>query len=157
MVENPEQRFWSKVHFEDDCLIWDGSCDDAGYGQFMYTKAHIWAYEHYVGPVPSGKELDHRCRRRNCVNFVLCLEPVTHLVNLLRGNTLAAKYTAQTSCKRGHPYTEENTRWTHGGVWRVCRQCNREFQQEWRDRRASKRATPTAVPERPPQPGLFDA
>jgi hypothetical protein len=30
--------------------------------------AHRVSYEHYVGPIPKGLEIDHLCRVRHCVN-----------------------------------------------------------------------------------------
>lgn len=47
--------------------------------------AHRAMYEQEVGPITEGLELDHLCRQTMCVN-PSHLEPVTHAVNLRRGN-----------------------------------------------------------------------
>jgi hypothetical protein len=45
--------------------------------------AHRWAYEHFVGPIPEGLEIDHGCFVHACVNPGH-LEPVTHQENVRR-------------------------------------------------------------------------
>jgi hypothetical protein len=45
--------------------------------------AHRWAYEHFIGPIPAGLEIDHLCRVRHCVNPAH-LEPVTKSENRRR-------------------------------------------------------------------------
>lgn len=42
-----------------------------GYGLFNPGKtqrAHRWSYERFVGPIPDGLGVRHRCDRRSCVN-----------------------------------------------------------------------------------------
>lgn len=89
---NAEERFWAKVDRRDggDCWPWLGTTTSTGYGLFGVPRedrtvgAHRYAYELVVGPIPTGLELDHLCRVRNCVNPAH-LEPVTHAENLRRG------------------------------------------------------------------------
>lgn len=93
--EDPEERFWPKVHLEDTifpengCMLWTGAKSD-GYGIFWAegrnVPAHRWVYERFYGPIPEGLQPDHLCRVRHCVN-PNHLEPVTQKVNLNRGNT----------------------------------------------------------------------
>ena len=57
-------------------------------GSRRSTGLHRVVYEHRVGPIPKGLDLDHvkarGCRSRACVNPAH-LEPVTTRVNVLRG------------------------------------------------------------------------
>jgi hypothetical protein len=78
---------------ESGCMIWLGGLDKGGYGQFHCTKgsnvkkmAHRASYEHFIGPVPEGMDLDHLCRVRCCVNPDH-LEPVSRKENVRRGET----------------------------------------------------------------------
>jgi hypothetical protein len=77
-------------------------------GSRIPDGAHRASYRLFVAPIPEELELDHLCRNRSCVH-PFYLEPITHRENLMRGDTIAARYAAQTHCKHGHPKTPENT------------------------------------------------
>lgn len=79
-------RLLERIHRVGDCwLVGDGP----GYAYFYLDgksqRAHIVAYEHYVGPVPVGRRLDHTCHRKRCIN-PRHLEPVTHQENCRRAS-----------------------------------------------------------------------
>lgn len=99
-----EPRFWAKVTKTDDCWIWTGHRATNGYGRFRKNQespnegAHRISYELLVGPVPAGLDLDHLCRRRECVRPEH-LEPVTRSENLRRGLTGQREATV---CRQGH-------------------------------------------------------
>ncbi|MDQ3573658.1 MAG: HNH endonuclease [Actinomycetota bacterium] len=110
----PSERFFAKVEKTPTCWLWTASLDGCGYGLFRPSskrtvRAHRWAYEHIVGAIPDGLELDHLCRVRNCVNPAH-LEPVTFRENQRRA--------WKSHCLRGHEFTDENTHWV-----RVCKAC----------------------------------
>jgi hypothetical protein len=93
-----EARFWQKVSKNGPvpdyaphlgpCWLWTGGLDGKGYGQFglggKHVRAHRFAYELLVKPIPAGLDLDHLCRVITCVNPAH-LEPVTRQVNRQRG------------------------------------------------------------------------
>lgn len=135
----PAQRFARLVSTTPDangCLNWIGATNgSAGYGIFHgsddlnslgYRKlvlAHRYAYEHPpsgVFKIPAGLVVDHLCRNRLCVNRDH-MELVTDRVNILRGTSPSAKQARQTHCKRGHEFSESNTR--INGRKRCCRIC----------------------------------
>lgn len=75
--------------YSSPCWIWKGHLDKNGYGRISYRKcssklAHIAMYEQSIGLVPEGRELDHLCRVRSCIN-PNHLEPVSNAVNVQRG------------------------------------------------------------------------
>lgn len=131
-------RFWEKVSVgsPDECWEWTAGTYSNGYGLFFVehspkrrnAMAHRVAYELSVGPIPDGLVIDHLCRNRACVNPDH-LEPVTHRVNLLRGEGLTAIHAAQTHCAHGHEYTPSNTYVRPGGT-RECRTCVRQRARE---------------------------
>lgn len=114
---------------EKGCWIWHQFIDEVskgcnGYGQVSFGnrrnhKVHKLVWEHFNGPVPEGKELDHLCRVRACWN-PRHLEAVTHKVNMERGDRAT-----RTHCPVGHPYDSTNT-YTDSRNQRRCRTCNRE-------------------------------
>lgn len=113
----------------DGCWQFTGALTSYGYSQVRLgtgrpcALGHRVAYEALIGPVPDGLELDHLCRNRACVNPAH-LEPVTHQVNLLRGQTINASKAQQTHCVNGHEFTADNTRIYRDGT-RRCRACDR--------------------------------
>ena len=85
VVERIERRIKKT---ENGCWIYTGGLTRLGYGQVRskgrMRSTHQVMFEHFVGPVPDGKELDHLCRTRPCCRPDH-LEPVTHRENCLRG------------------------------------------------------------------------
>lgn len=116
-----EERFMSKVDSSGDCWLWTSPLSLGGYATFAVgrkgQRAHRWAYEHWVGPIPKGLQIDHICRVRHCVNPEH-LRPVTP-----QGNS---QYRAEqvTHCPKGHEYSPENTYISNGS--RICKTCNRD-------------------------------
>ena len=161
LTNTPEKRFWAKVNKNGPvpdyrpnlgpCWLWIGAGSGKGYRRFWINqhtvRAHRFAYEILVGPIPAGLELDHLCRIRHCVNPAH-LEPVPGQVNTLRGISPSAQNAKKTRCPKGHPYDEENTRLYRGR--RYCRACSQA-----RDaaRHLRHQPTPTHRPGRPVLPG----
>lgn len=85
------ERFDQKwrVDAESGCWIWEASHKTDGYGLISvnskWKAAHRIAWELYVGPIPEGILIDHKCRRKSCVN-PNHLEPVTLAENNRRGS-----------------------------------------------------------------------
>ena len=77
------------------CLLWLGAIGTSGYGKTSYRKKHLSAhraaYEAFVGQIPLGMHVCHRC------DVPLCINPAhlflgTHAENMLdrdhKGRTL---------------------------------------------------------------------
>lgn len=125
---DPWVRFLRFVEVRDDgCWTWTGTT--AGTTQkrptFRATTrstdakvyAFRWAYEHEVGPIPDGLDLDHTCKRFWCVNPAHG-EPVVHAENMRRARLAV--------CRAGlHDLTDPaNCRWDAKGQRRGCAICN---------------------------------
>jgi hypothetical protein len=121
-----EDIFWARVAVRGagECWPWIGvlsaqGSQRGGYGVMpmgirgVRVAAHRFAYELLIGPIPPGVEIDHTCHNdsecagrgadcphRRCVNPAH-LEPVTHAVNIQRGNHRQKG----THCSKGHPFT----------------------------------------------------
>jgi hypothetical protein len=155
MDRTPEARFWAKVdqHGPDgihsqtgenlgSCWLWTAARVGNGYGLFSVdrrlVRAHRFAYELLVGPIPEELDLDHLCRVRHCVRPTH-LEPVTRRENLRRGvgvMATVARHAAKTHCTRGHEYSPQNTYVDPRGN-RQCRTCRLAH---WAAYRSRKRA-----------------
>lgn len=162
---DPVARFWVYCPPGQDpatCWDWQGTTTSSlrkGAKQLVYgtiavtregrqrhERAHRFAYELLVGPIPAGLQLDHLCRNTLCVNPAH-LEPVTNRENTMRGTVAEVnreRFRNQTHCrKRGHPLPPRKP----GGKQRSCDEC-RELRKDERnrlrrDRRAARRSTPS--------------
>lgn len=127
------------------CWEWPGATNGVGYGVVgrggksgSNCYVHRVVYEHLVGQIPAGLVLDHLCRNRICANPAH-LQPVTHQVNLTRGEGPSGANARKTKCPQGHPYDLMNTYYEPGGA-RKCRACAREYQRALRLRRKGSAA-----------------
>ncbi len=135
----------------DGCWFWTGTISNAGYGTMKvfggYALAHRLSYELFVGPIPDGLVIDHKCDNRPCVNFKH-LKPATYQENILRGKGLAAQNAQKTHCPKNHLLSGPNLRIYSGR--RVCHTCSVASQRLGRRQRG--------VPERssdPPSAGAL--
>lgn len=140
------EKFESKISPEpmSGCWLWAGSDDGRrGYGRFRNVngtrQAHRISYEMYVGPIPAGLEIDHKCKNPSCVN-PQHLRPVTREENMatadkrglaLGGPANGRRNRAKTHCAHGHAYTPENTIAAKNGTARGCKTCHRNNQREY--------------------------
>lgn len=121
------------------CWLWTGSRNVWGYGRISLPRssrsrsrvilAHRFLYEQTHGAVPDGHVLDHRCFVRPCVNPAH-LSAVSNHENCQRRDPLRVK----TRCKRGHPFSPDNTYFTPGRLHRVCIECRKVTQARYTER-----------------------
>jgi hypothetical protein len=130
-----EDRFWEKVDKRgvEDCWLWTGS-NDTRYGQIWFRgkalKASRVAWELTRGPIPPGMQVCHTCDNPPCVNpSHLWLGTMSDNIRdavckgRVKPSGAAGWQKTKTHCKRGHPFTPENTYQQKGG--RGCRACLR--------------------------------
>lgn len=71
---SPNERFdkFTPNRHENDCWIWQGPVSTNGYGNIHFQRktvsAHKFSYERFIGPVPAGMKICHRCDTPLCVN-----------------------------------------------------------------------------------------
>lgn len=113
------------VEDKNGCWIWVGAKSPGGYAlmgvgraDMGIMRAHRFSFEYFIGPIPNGKELDHLCRVRACVN-PFHVEPVSRRENFLRGNHWADRAFLTDTCRRGHSLAD----CYHNHGYRQCRIC----------------------------------
>ncbi len=118
---------------ENGCWIWQGTkFQSSGYGRLKVGGreyvAHRFVYEALKGLVPAGRQLDHLCRVRACVNPDH-LEPVTARENQKRGTSPISYLIDAVECREGHPFSGNNLFVRRDGR-RLCRTCKNRGQRQ---------------------------
>ena len=148
-----EERFWASIIMVENCWEWTGPVDKDGYARMRHgrgnaRRAHRWAYERFVGPIPDGLTIDHLCNNKGCVNPAH-LRPATNVANIMRGNGFGAKNARKELCPKGHPLDGRGIR-PDGRKKRRCKTCARMRVRELRgitpDRWRIRDAVPAAAP-----------
>ncbi len=82
----PIVRFAKNIEVDSktECWNWEGSLNNAGYGNFNQTSAHRFIYEFVFGSIADKLQIDHLCRNRRCCNPVH-LEMISASENIWRG------------------------------------------------------------------------
>lgn len=67
-----QARILRSIERSGDCWIWSGARNSRGYGSLSFAgkpwKAHRLAYVAFVGDIPDGFHVCHRCDNPSCVN-----------------------------------------------------------------------------------------
>lgn len=106
------------------CWLWSGFVRRNGYASMTVAgktrMAHRVSYTAFVGEIPDGLVIDHKCKRRCCVN-PRHLEAVTYAENNRRS---PREKPLKTHCVNGHSLSGENL---YPGRYRRCAECARRL------------------------------
>lgn len=110
------------------CWVWRKPNKHLGYGSIgidgIRQYVHRISYLLFNGAIPKGKEIDHLCRNRACINPTH-LEVVTHKENGLRGISPPAINARKQLCSNGHPFSKTDSR-----GYRICNICHADRNQK---------------------------
>lgn len=114
-----------RVHPQSGCWEFFGKRHPDGYGEHRENgkirKNHRTMWEHYHGPIPSGKIIRHKCDNPPCMNpdhLEIGTKHDNTMDSVIRGRHNGV---TKTHCKRGHEFTAENT-YTFRNM-RHCKKC----------------------------------
>ena len=138
---SPVQRHAARIEIDPEtgCWNWTGSDRSApGYSRFFVNGkrmlVHRWAYEQFVGPIPEGATVHHRCTNPRCSNPAH-LQAMTQRRNILESDSALASINARrTHCVNGHDLAEAYVNPRSGR--RTCRPCRNERMRRKRAGRA---------------------
>ena len=70
---SPDESLARRVKKNGSCSVWTGYKNHLGYGYIWVDSksrsVHRYVWEQAYGPIPPGKEIDHKCWNRACVNL----------------------------------------------------------------------------------------
>lgn len=135
-----EATMLARTNKTETCWLWQGGKNQAGYGTFAALGAsavHRVSYQHYVGDLIPGMQIDHLCSNPDCLN-PKHLEQVTFTQNQARSKVRNRWRGWPTHCKRGHAMDELTTFWRSNGTGRQCRICQNAKASEARVARGGK-------------------
>ena len=136
---------------ESGCWEWNGRRNEYGYGLFnlkrrgyVNYRAHRAMYERFVGPIPDGMVIRHKCDNPPCVNPDH-LEVGTDADNVQDMIKRGRHYrSGTTECTKGHDLTAPGSFRVENRVGRsserVCLRCQRERHLRWREKKNMERA-----------------
>jgi len=154
----PPEQWFAEIDRSDPsaCWIWPGARNRFGYGKagIRGRGAHVYIYEMFVGPIPEGQTVGHKCHDRcpvcpggNVCLHRACVNYVEHLkLESLRDNLLSSPHTIpsinsrKTHCSAGHPFSGANLAFY--GNRRRCRACARDKQRRRMTRLAAALSPP---------------
>lgn len=147
MVVDPSY-FDTRVRKDADsgCWLWTGGTTGPGYGRTGRINgrqfyAHRLSYEIHAGPIPAGMYVCHACDNPQCVNpaHLWLGDQTANMADAAAKGRIRNGQAEKTACRRGHPFTAENTIRQLGG--RACRECTRiRNRRRWPERYARIKA-----------------
>lgn len=135
----------------EECLLSQGYKTRKNYRFTIFhgkpVQLHRISYQKWHGPISQGMLIDHICHNEaaargecsggNACSHRACVNPAHLKMVTPRENSasspLTGKRVVSDYCKRGHPFSEENTYLTPSGS-RCCRECQRKRADEYRAR-----------------------
>jgi len=128
---NWEDAFFSNVLVADGCWGWGSAMYPTGYSPVRFKgkqkMAHRVSYEIFIGPIPDGMFVLHRCDNRQCTNpdHLFLGTQADNISDMMgKGRNYQSN---KIKCIRGHSLSEAHV--TKKGH-RQCQECRRERHEE---------------------------
>lgn len=136
----------------DECIEWDGPLNSgrSPYGRIAipdddgiirrrkaYVHRLVWIEEN--GPIPTGMCVLHKCDNPPCINIdhLFLGTQSDNIDDMVRKGRHVPRSIAQTHCKHGHAFSQENTYLRKDNV-RACKTCMRASKKRLRAKKGAR-------------------
>ena len=128
---------------DNGCHLFLGCIKPDGHGAFWYNNkvqlVHRVTWQMYIGPIPNGMLVLHKCRNANCCN-------VEHLYLGNQFDNMRDSIKDKTHfmsnviyCPQGHEYNDDNTYRNPNTGHRGCKECRRQYVRNYKQRMKLKK------------------
>jgi len=131
-IEKLKVRFLDSSLPQGDCRIWIRTLmPKTGYGCFSIRRktytAHRLAWRLFVGEIPQGLFVCHRCNNKACVKIehLYLADNRQNQLDAWRDGLGRNQNVGKTACPKGHPLSGENLFIIKSTGSRSCRECRR--------------------------------
>ena len=126
-----------------ECWLWADGRNAQGYALFSpgihscgSQLAHRFSHVRFNGPVKAGKQVDHVCRRRDCVN-PRHLRAISARTNILLSDGVAARNAKKTRCGKCEGWLHARSDGS-----RYCPPCRRSYMRAYNRARREQLQSP---------------
>lgn len=131
---------------ESGCWIWEKGCNSQGYGALYVNKkmnlAHRISYEIFIGLIPDGLLVCHKCDIKVCVNpnhLFIGTQKDNMQDHVKKGKHISGM-ALKTHCKLGHELFGNNLHFNKNDKHpqRYCRKCLQIRENKYKQKRENK-------------------
>jgi len=135
ILRNTRKRLEARSVQAGDCIEFRGPVNNSGYAKFWYmgktTYAHRVSFIVARGGIPEGKQIDHKCRNKICINpkHLGYVTPQENIARSMKHRTHLRAVQESALCPKGHTKAYNTTKTGH------CKTCKNEYNKAYRERR----------------------
>ena len=133
-MKTQEEKFYDRINKTDNCWLWIGKFYADGYPRLGQHRAHRLSHTLFIGEIPEGYQVRHKCDIPACVNPEHLIAGTAQDNADDRDGRKRNHHSNKIQCPYGHLYEEE------GGIekHRRCKECDKKWSAKYAKTPAGK-------------------